>query len=160
MSDTKEKKDYEVGNCKPPKHTRFSKDRQPKTRGKRTSIWKQIKELTGEDYKVALNKEQKFAILDSLSEKSREELRIIWLDKDKPMFIKLVAKAFFDALTEGEVGILDKIWDRRYGKPIQEAKIDHVSNDGSMSPSKANIPPEELIKLAKERNLPTSIFEK
>jgi hypothetical protein len=139
MSDTKEKKDYEVGNCRPPKHTRFSKDRQPRTRGKRSSVWKQIKELTGDDYKVALNKEQKFAIIDSLSEKSREELESIWLDKDKPIFVKLIAKAFHDAVKKGDVGILDKIWDRRYGRPVQESKVEHTSPDGTMSPCNGDI---------------------
>jgi hypothetical protein len=39
-------------------------------------------------------------------------------------------------------------------------KIEHTSPDGSMSPAKEKPTPEELIKLAKERNLPTSIFEK
>lgn len=99
--------------------TRFSSTNQPANRGRKKSILTVLSELTGESFKKELSREQKMDIVEVMVEKSSEELSEIYNNKANPIFIRMIANAIKTSMENGDVKILETIWDRVYGRPSQ-----------------------------------------
>ena len=97
----------------------FSAENQPANRGRKKSILGVLSELTGDNFKRELSREQKMEIIEVMTEKSSEELAEIYNNKLNPIFIRMVANAIKTSMEAGDVKILETIWDRVYGKPAQ-----------------------------------------
>lgn len=111
-----------MSNDNPSPETRFSAENQPANRGRKKSILNHLAELTGESYKLELTKADKYRIIESLIEKSEEELDEVTKDKTKPMFVRMVAEAVKDQAGKCSVILLETIFDRIYGRPTQDVK--------------------------------------
>ncbi len=97
----------------------FTSTNQPANRGRKKSILGVLSELTGDNFKRELSREQKMEIIEVMTEKSQEELHEIFNNKLNPIFIRLVANAIRTSMENGDVKILETIWDRVYGKAVQ-----------------------------------------
>ncbi len=105
----------------------FTAENQPANRGRKKSILGVLSELTGDNFKRELSREQKMEIIEVMTEKSSEELSEIYNNKLNPIFIRMVANAIRTSMDNGDVKILETIWDRVYGKPEQSNKTDLTS---------------------------------
>jgi len=109
----------------PPVKARFSKNNQPKNRGRKKSILRHLGELTGETFRVELTKEDKYRIIESLIEKSEIELAEIIKDKTRPIFVRSIATALQNEMKLKDLSITTIVLDRVHGRPKQvtESKI-------------------------------------
>lgn len=101
----------------------FSAVNQPEGRGRKKSILGVLSELTGNNFKRELSREQKMAIIEVMTEKSQEELAEIYNNKLNPIFIRMIANAIKTSMEAGDIKILETIWDRVYGKAVQQQDI-------------------------------------
>ncbi len=111
-----------MANDNPSPENRFTSENQPANKGRKKSILSHLSELTGESYKLELSKADKYRIIESLIEKSEEELEEVIADKSKPMFVRMVAEAVKDQAGKCSVILLETIFDRIYGRPTQDVK--------------------------------------
>lgn len=117
-----------MANDNPSPENRFTSENQPANRGRKKSILGVLSELTGDNFKRELSREQKMEIIEVMTEKSSEELSEIYNNKLNPIFIRMVANAIKSSMDNGDVKILETIWDRIYGKPAQS--VNHGNADG------------------------------
>jgi len=106
----------------------FTKDNQPANKGRKKSILGVLSELTGDNFKRELSREQKMEIIEVMTEKSSEELSEIYNNKANPIFIRMIANAIKSSIENGDVKVLETIWDRVYGKPAQS--VNHGGQNG------------------------------
>jgi hypothetical protein len=106
---------------------KFSSDNQP-TKRRQKNILTRLQELVGEEYKVELSKADKFKILESMLEKSQDELNLIMADSGAPIFMRMLARGIKDNYDRKRVDILDTIFDRVYGRPKQDLSA-HMSGE-------------------------------
>lgn len=96
---------------------KFSSTYQPANRGKRKSILNNIDAFAGEDFDVKFSKEDKLRIIETLFEKTKEELQEMAENEGNPMFLRMLARALLKDAKNSKVEIFEKIMDRVYGRP-------------------------------------------
>ncbi len=93
---------------------------------------RQLEERIGIEFNVALSKEDKFQIIESLLELSANDLDAISKDKTAPAFVVAIAGALCDDIKKKRMYSAELIFDRMFGKPKSNTELSNP--DGSMQP--------------------------
>ena len=107
------------------KEYRFTSDNQPKKNGRKPSLYKQLKELTGKRVDYELSKEDYFRTIRFLMERSKAELEFIINDANKnpesktPIWVCNIIAAIFSDIRYGRTSTVEMIFDRLFGKSVQ-----------------------------------------
>lgn len=105
--------------------TQFSSTNQPKNNGRRKNIYNILKEsgYSSDDIKSAFGE---------LAWYSENEIQEVIQDKDKPVIMKVVAKAYENAVKQGDFRYVKDILEQFMGKatlPIeQKGEVEKVKN--------------------------------
>lgn len=96
---------FEKGNTK---GNRFSSDNQPAKNGRKPSLYKQLKNLTGKKVDYELSKEDYFKTIRFLMERSKGELNKIMADANKedsttPIWVCNIISAIFSDIRFGRL---------------------------------------------------------
>ncbi len=86
-----------------------------------------IKEYFLTEHNTKLSKSQAGEIIMSILAKSREELLELGKQKDLPFWISLIVSKATKDYNKGSIEILEKLFDRVYGKPKEDLKVEQVS---------------------------------
>lgn len=135
---------------------RFTSDNQPKNNGRKPSLYKQLKTLTGKKVEYELSKEDYYKVIRFLMERTPGELQKILDDaKDKdggttPIWVLNIISAINSDIRYGRTYTLDTIFDRLFGKSTQPIEGDINANlSGSLSPDLSALTTEELLEYNK-----------
>ena len=143
---------FEKGNTQ---GNRFSSDNQPKKNGRKPSLYKQLKELTGKKVDYELSKEDYFKTIRFLMERSKGELNKIMADANKedsitPIWVCNIFSAIFSDIRFGRTSTVEMIFDRIFGRSTQPIEGDINANvSGSFSPDLSALTTEELLEYNK-----------
>ena len=133
---------FEKGNTQ---GNRFSSDNQPKKNGRKPSLYKQLKELTGKKVDYELSKEDYFKTIRFLMERSKGEL-----NKITPIWVCNIISAIFSDIRFGRTSTVEMIFDRIFGRSTQPIEGDINANvSGSFSPDLSALTTEELLEYNK-----------
>ena len=76
-----------------------------------------IKEHFFSEYQFVLSKSQTKDIIESILSKSLKEVKQLQQNEEIPFWIALIAKKASVDFAKGSIEIVEKLWDRIYGKP-------------------------------------------
>lgn len=132
---------------------RFTSENQPKNKGRKPSLYKQLKELTGKKVDFELSKEDYYKVIRFLMERTPGELQKI-LDnaKDKengttPIWVLNIISAINSDIRYGRTSTIDMIFDRLFGKSTQPIEGDVNANvSGSLNVDLSVLTNDELLK--------------
>lgn len=139
---------FEKGNTK---GNRFSSDNQPAKNGRKPSLYKQLKNLTGKKVDYELSKEDYFRTIRFLMERSKGELNKIMADANKedsttPIWVCNIISAIFSDIRFGRTSTVEMIFDRIFGKSTQPIEGDINANvSGSLEADLSKLSTEELL---------------
>lgn len=132
---------------------RFTSENQPKNKGRKPSLYKQLKELTGKKVDFELSKEDYYKVIRFLMERTPGELqRILDNAKDKengttPIWVLNIISAINSDIRYGRTSTIDMIFDRLFGKSTQPIEGDVNANvSGSLNVDLSVLTNEELLK--------------
>ncbi|MEG2120465.1 MAG: hypothetical protein RRZ64_00225 [Rikenellaceae bacterium] len=103
----------------------FSSDNQPKKNGRKPSLYKQLKDLTGKRVEYEMSKEDYFKVIRYLMERTPGELKKILEDaKDEekgttPVWVINIISAINSDIRYGRTSTMDMIFDRLFGRSTQ-----------------------------------------
>ncbi|MGV8135896.1 MAG: hypothetical protein AB2L20_11835 [Mangrovibacterium sp.] len=103
---------------------RFSPDNQPKKSGRKPSLYKQLKELTGKKVEFELSKEDYFKTIRFLMERNKDELTSIFKDPKTPIWACNIINAIITDTRYGSMTTVNSIFDRIFGKATQPQEVD------------------------------------
>lgn len=132
---------------------RFTSENQPKNKGRKPSLYKQLKELTGKKVDFELSKEDYYKVIRFLMERTPGELqRILDNAKDKengttPIWVLNIISAINSDIRYGRTSTIDMIFDRLFGKSTQPIEGDVNANvSGSLNVDLSVLTNDELLK--------------
>jgi hypothetical protein len=116
---------------------RFNSENQPKKNGRKPSLYKQLKELTGRKVEYELSKEDYFKTIRFLMEQSRPTLEAILKDTREnpdtktPIWVCNIITAILTDTKFGRTITVDNMFDRMFGKATQpiDSEINVVAKD-------------------------------
>lgn len=118
---------------------RFTSENQPKKNGRKPSMYKQLKELTGKKVDYELSKEDYYKTIRFLLERSKGELNKIMADANRedsttPIWVCNIISAIFTDIRYGRTYTVDSLFDRVFGKPTQqiESEVNAQITNNSM----------------------------
>lgn len=91
--------------------------------GRPRKFIKTLEEKIGVEFGVALSREDKFAILESMLEMSITELKLIESDLHVPSFMTIIATALVKDYKNGSLYTITELFDRFFGKARQTQEI-------------------------------------
>ncbi len=109
---------------------RFTSDNQPKKNGRKPSLYKYIRKLTGMSVNVELEKSDYLKIIQFLMEKSPKELKPFLQDQsgnqneNTPMWILAIISAINADVRYGRTSTVEMLFDRVFGKAVQPIEGD------------------------------------
>ena len=89
-------------------------------KGRPKTVANAIKDLFLQDYHFKLSNSQANEIIQGLLGKTKDELVELANNKEVPFWITLIAKKAQMDFNAGSIELLEKLFDRVYGKPKQE----------------------------------------
>ena len=112
---------------------RFTSENQPKKNGRKPSMYKQLKELTGKKVDYELSKEDYYKTIRFLLERSKGELNKIMADANRedsttPIWVCNIISAIFTDIRFGRTSTVEMIFDRIFGKAAQPIEGDINAN--------------------------------
>lgn len=141
---------FEKGNNK---GNRFTSENQPKNPGRKPSLYKKLKELTGKKVDYEMSKEDYFKVIRYLMERTPGELKkIVDNAQDKengstPVWVLSVISAINMDIRYGRTSTIDSLFDRLFGRSTQPIEGDINANvSGSISPDLSALSTDELLK--------------
>ena len=90
------------GNPNPYPAGRFSRANQPRNRGRKKSLHKQVAYLAKIEFNETLSSQDINQIFQSMIERTVNELIDIYNDLSKPMFIRIIANALLKGCKKGD----------------------------------------------------------
>lgn len=125
---------------------RFTPDNQPKKNGRKPSLYKQLKDLTGKKVDYELSKEDYFKTIRFLMERTKDELSAILKDTKTPIWVCNIISAIFSDIRYGRTSTVEMIFDRLFGKSTQPIEGDVNANiSGSVGVDLSGLSTDELI---------------
>lgn len=109
---------------------RFDSSNQPKNAGRKPSLYKKLKAVTGIKVDHELSKEDYYNVIKYLMERSPNELESLAKDKDghankdTPIWILNIISAINTDVRYGRTATIDGLFDRLFGKAIQSIEAD------------------------------------
>ncbi len=136
---------------------RFDSNNQPKNAGRKPSLYKKLKVVTGIKVDHELSKEDYYNVIKYLMERSPNELDALAKDseghanKDTPIWILNIISAINMDVRYGRTTTIDSLFDRLFGKAIQsiEADISTPTEEKKMTDEEMKA---EIAKIDKELN--------
>lgn len=104
--------------------TKFTPDKQPSNRGRKPSRFKQILQQL-ESVGEPLSNEDYQKITQTLLTLNVKELQKLVQNKETPIAVLIIASAISGDIENKQMGNLDKILDRIFGKAMQPIKSDN-----------------------------------
>lgn len=107
------------------KNTRFTSENQPKNRGRKPSVYKYIKSLTGKKIDPEMSREDYYKVIRFLMEASPEELEnLVKLpdgapNKKTPVWVLNIVSAINADIRYGRTSTVEMLFDRIFGKATQ-----------------------------------------
>jgi hypothetical protein len=138
---------------------KFSKTNRPKNPGRKKSILRHLSELTGEQYRVELSKADKHRIIESMLEKTKDELQAIHQDESRPIFMRIIANAIRTEMLAGDLKVMDSILNRVHGTPTQSTMLTGAGGGPITTVSVTPNDEEPLVDQLKKLGLPTKFLE-
>ena len=146
---------------------RFTSENQPKKNGRKPSMYKQLKELTGKKVDYELSKEDYYKTIRFLLERSKGELNKIMADANRedsttPIWVCNIISAIFRGIGDskspmyfiaiftdirfGRTSTVEMIFDRIFGKAAQPIEGDINANvSGGLEPDLSKLSTEDLL---------------
>lgn len=130
---------------------RFTSENQPKKNGRKPSMYKQLKELTGKKVDYELSKEDYYKTIRFLLERSKGELNKIMADANRedsttPIWVCNIISAIFTDIRFGRTSTVEMIFDRIFGKAAQPIEGDINANvSGGLEPDLSKLSTEDLL---------------
>lgn len=121
------------------KETRFTSDNQPKNRGRKPSVYKYIKSITGKKIEPEMSREDYYKVIRFLMESSPEELKRLVKNVDgspnekTPVWVLNVVSAINADIRYGRTSTVEMLFDRIFGKATQviDSEVNaSVTNNG------------------------------
>ena len=118
---------------------RFSTDNQPTKNGRKPSMYKYLKEITGVKVEYELSKEDYFKMIRFLMEQSKPTLEAILRDANNnpdsktSIWICNIARAILSDTKNGVTDTVEMLFDRLFGKSMQP--VDHTTNGKDINTS-------------------------
>lgn len=118
---------------------RFSSDNQPQNRGRKPSIYKYIKDITGKKIAPEMSKEDYHKVIRFLMESTPETLEGLVKNPDgtpnkkTPIWVLNVVSAINSDIRYGRTYTVDSLFDRVFGKPTQQIESEvnaQITNAG------------------------------
>lgn len=103
---------------------RFTSSNQPKKRGRKPSVYKQVAAILGEKFKIELSKEDFFKIQQWLLEMPMMKLKDIIKDPETPSFIAVHIAAIMSDAKNGKTDSVERIYDRLFGRASQPIDLE------------------------------------
>ncbi|MDH6398414.1 hypothetical protein [Dysgonomonas sp. PF1-23] len=107
---------------------RFTSENQPKKNGRKPSLYKQLKSITGKKVDYELSKEDYFKTIRFLMERTKDELNSIMKDEQTPIWVCNIISAIFSDIRYGRTSTVEMIFDRLFGKSTQPIEGDVNAN--------------------------------
>lgn len=132
---------------------RFTSTDQPKKNGRKPSLYKQLRKLTGKTVGFELEREDYYAVIRYLMEQDVATLEKICYDgtganrkpkKDMPIWVLNVVSAINADTRYGRTTTVEMLLDRVFGKAVQPIESD--VNVSSVVGDLGNLSDEELVK--------------
>lgn len=139
---------FEKGNNK---GNRFSSDNQPKNPGRKPSVYKYIRDITGKKVAPEMSKEDYYKIIRFLMESTPEELEGLVMGKDKkpnkktPIWVLNVVSAINSDIRYGRTSTVEMLFDRVFGKATQPIEGDLNAQVTNNSIDLSALTTEELL---------------
>ena len=83
-----------------------------------------LADMVQRDFNLKLTKGDKFQIIESLLEKSKEELQIVIDDNTSPVFMVSIAIAIIGDMQAKRINTVESIFDRVFGRAKQTHALD------------------------------------
>ena len=109
---------------------RFDSSNQPKNAGRKPSLYKKLKAVTGIKVDHELSKEDYHNVIKFLMERTPNELEALTKDvdghanKDTPIWILNIISAINMDVRYGRTTTIDSLFDRLFGKAVQSIEAD------------------------------------
>lgn len=103
-------------------------------KGRPKTVANAIKDLFLQDYHFKLSNSQANEIIQGLLGKTKDELVELANNKEVPFWITLIAKKAQMDFNAGSIELLEKLFDRVYGKPKQDMDLTTNGKDINQSP--------------------------
>ncbi len=137
---------FEIGNKM---GNRFTSHNQPKKNGRKPSLYKQLKELTGKKVEYELSKEDYYKTIRFLMEQSKPTLDAIIKDaktdeSKTPIWVLNIISSIFSDIRYGRTSTVEMIFDRLFGKAVQTIDGD-INNNISGNVNLSALTTEELM---------------
>lgn len=120
------------------KSTRFTRENQPKKNGRKPSLYKKLKNLTGKNVDYELSKEDYYKVIRYLMERTPGELKRIMenakddVNGNTPVWVINIISAINSDIRYGRTTTMDSVFDRLFGKASQPVEGDvQVTSSGA-----------------------------
>lgn len=149
---TQFKKGNTIGN-------RFSTDNQPVRKGRKPSLYKKIREITGVTVKHEMGKDDYYEVIKFLMEQTPEQLKKMsaigeddgaggkktMFDAKVPVWLLNIITAILSDVRYGRTSTLDSLFDRMFGKATQPIEGELSSNLSVSAPDISVLSTDELL---------------
>lgn len=104
---------------------KFSSENQPKNRGRKPSLYKKLREITGKKVGFELEKEDYYNVIRWVMEQNTNTLEGLIkgrdgkVNKDTPLWLLNIISAINMDIRYGRTSTVEMIFDRVFGKPTQ-----------------------------------------
>jgi hypothetical protein len=106
------------------KGVQFSSTYQPKKNGRKPSLFRKLKELTGKRVDYELSREDFYKTIRFLFERTQSELKKVYEDKETPVWVCNIIAAIWADTRYGRTTTIDTMFDRFFGKATQPIEAD------------------------------------
>ena len=129
---------------------RFTSENQPKNSGRKPSLYKKLKQMTGQKVDYELSKEDYFNVIRYLMERTTSELKKIIEDSKRedsltPIWVLNVIAAINGDIRYGRTTTIDSLFDRIFGKASQPIESDINAVVSTDAPDLSALSTEELL---------------
>ncbi|MBQ7774514.1 MAG: hypothetical protein IJ379_01205 [Lachnospiraceae bacterium] len=130
---------------------RFTSENQPQNRGRKPSLYKKLKALTGKKVGYELEKEDYFNVIRWIMEQNTSTLEVLIKgadgkpNKDTPLWLINIISAINTDIRYGRTSTVEMIFDRVFGKATQPIEGDINAQVTNNSVNLSALTTEELL---------------
>lgn len=121
------------------KGNRFSSTNQPANKGRKKSVFNQLRDKVYAEEGLRLSREDCYKLCASLIELPVEELKTIYKDTTSPAWVVSIVGAILSDIKFGRMVTVDSLFDRFFGKATQptDNKTEHTFKPRTLTPEEA-----------------------
>lgn len=125
----KGKKGFQPGNTLG-RSSRFSSNNQPRAKGRKPALYRELLKATGKRVECELSKEDYYKVIRFLMERTPSELSNLLKDERTPLIVCNIARALLMDTKLGRITTINFVFDRLFGKPTQviEGELESTIN--------------------------------